>query len=589
MLCLCMLAGSSAFAYDAKIDGIFYNFNGDNAEVTNGTKLYTGDVVIPQTVTFNGKIYNVTSIGEDAFCNCSNLISVTIPVGVTSIGELAFGDCSLTSITIPESVTSIADYAFQSWIGQTPIIIPEGVTSIGDYAFGWSNLTSVTIPASVTSIGINPFESCSDLSSIIVAAGNSTYDSRNNCNAIIETATNTLIMGCKNTIIPESVTRIEDEAFFGCSGLANVNIPDGVISIGNSAFGCCRLTSITIPESVTSIGEEVFGACQYLTSITVAAGNNTLDSRNNCNAIIETATNTLIAGCKKSIIPVGVTSIGNGAFYGYDNLTAITIPESVKSIGERAFADCSLTSIIIPEGVTSIGDFAFGWNKLTSVTIPASVTSIGESSFQGCDLNSIIVAAGNNTYDSRENSNAIIETATNTLIRGCENTIIPKSVTSIGNRAFMGCDLISITIPEGVTSIGERAFTSCRMNSITIPASVTSIGNYAFIYCTQMKDFYCFAKALPSINANAFTSYYISNATLHVPAAAIEVYSSTIPWSGFGSIVADETAIGTIKGNQNEQNEDVLYDLNGRKLSKLQRGINIVRDSDGSAKKVLAR
>ena len=196
---------------------------------------------------------------------------------------------------------------------------------------------------------------------------------------------------------------------------------------------------------------------------------------------------------------------------------------------------------------------------------------------------------GNTTYDSRDNCNAIIETATNTLIRGCENTIIPKSVTSIGNRAFMGCDLISITIPEGVTSIGERAFTSCRMNSITIPASVTSIGNYAFIYCTQMKDFYCFAKALPSINANAFTSYYISNATLHVPAAAIEVYSSTIPWSGFGSIVADETAIGTIKGNQNEQNEDVLYDLNGRKLSKLQRGINIVRDSDGSAKKVLAR
>ncbi len=189
----------------------------------------------------------VTSIGDFAFYNCSGLTSITIPASVTSIGKHAFEACGrLTSITIPEGVTSIGSCVFMSCSGLTSVIIGAGVTSIGYSAFeACSGLTSITIPASVTSIGDTVFLGCSGLTSIVVAPGNAKYDSRNNCNAIIEKSANILILGCKNTTIPDSVTSIDGYAFYNCSGLTNITISDGVISIGRSAFsGCNNLTII---------------------------------------------------------------------------------------------------------------------------------------------------------------------------------------------------------------------------------------------------------------------------------------------------------------------------------------------------------
>ena len=212
-------------------------------------------------------------------------------------------------------MTSIGNGAFYYCSSLTSITIPNGVTSIGDYAFSYcSSLTSITIPNGVTSIGDVAFGGCSSLTSIIVESGNTVYDSRKNCNAIIETSTNRMIAGCKNTIIPNSVTSIGVYVFYGCTSLTSVTIPNSVTSIGKYAFGgCSNLTSITIPNSVTSIGDYAFSNCSSLTSIT---------------------------------IPNSVTSIGDGAFWKCSSLTYITIGIGVDRIGDSAFGYCSeLTNV----------------------------------------------------------------------------------------------------------------------------------------------------------------------------------------------------------------------------------------------------
>ena len=521
-LLLALLLSANATAHDFKVDGIYYKINGNEAAVTfrgqdyySYDNEYSGSIVIPATVTHNGTTYPVTSIGAGAFYECTGL----------------------TSIDIPNSVTAIGDGAF----------------------IGCTGLTSIDIPNSVTKIGNGVFKSCTGLTGMVVESGNPKYDSRDNCNAIIETANNKLIVGCNNTTMPNSVTAIGDDAFFdctgltsidipnsvtefgigafhGCSGLTSINIPNSVTEISGSAFEYCSgltsivipnsvtvigdyafymcygLTSVNIPNSVTAIGYDAFHGCTGLTSIVVESGNPRYDSRNDCNAIIETANNRLIVGCSNKIIPNSVTEIGSYAFW-CSGLTSAVIPNSVTTIGEGAFRDCTgLASIVIPNSVTSIGNYAF----------------------HGCTgLTSIVVESGNPRYDSRNNCNAIIETANNKLIYGSNSTIIPNSVTAIGGSAFAGL--------TGLTSIN-------------IPNSVTSIGWYSFAYCPELTDVYCYIADLSNVSISSQPLFYLndgdySGRTLHVLKGMGHVYKTDENWYPYFGQIVEDLFLGDVNGD----------------------------------------
>ena len=450
------------------------------------------------------------------------------------------------SVTIPSTVT---------YNGTT-----YSVTRIGEDAFSiCRGLTSVTIGNSVTSLGEGAFYHCKDLTSIIVEDANSTYDSRDNCNAIIETATNTLIAGCQNTTIPNSVTSIGEGAFVYCSGLTSVTIPNSVTSIGNGAFAecssltsvtignsvttieyaafmsCDALTSITIPNSVTSIGEYAFYECSKLTLVTI-----------NSNAIVskdysydDNISDIFGAQVTEYIIGESVTSIGDYAFSGGSSLTSVNIPNSVTSIGDYAFSGCSsLISVTIPNSVTSIGDYAFSnCDSLTSVTIGNSVTSIGSFAFMFChSLTSVTI--GNN-------------------------------VTSIGSHAFYGCDsLTSVTINSDAIVNKTYSYSSnisdifgSQVTEYIIGDDVKGIGGYTFYGCSSLTSVTCEAETPPTVGQYAFDGVSRS-IPVYVPCGCVEAYKAANGWKNFTNIQealaeysievdVNDNIMGTAKVNYN--------------------------------------
>ena len=314
-------------------------------------------ISIPSKVRIDGKVYSVTSIGNYAFQICSSLTNINIPKSVTFIGLYAFTCSGLTSINIPEGVTSINCWTFEGCTNLTSVKIPESVTTISYYAFSkCRNLTSINIPDSLTTIDNHAFEDCSGLTSIK---------------------------------IPESVTTISDNAFYGCSGLTSINIPNGITSIESSTFaGCSSLTSINIPDSVIYIKSRAFEGCSSLTSINVASNNPMYSSEN---GILYNKNKTEVIFISDGIEPQLFIYDNGTKCYGWvgnkEKCTEVVIPEGVTSIGEYAFYNCSnLASINIPESVTRIKIYAFKNCTNLDVVIDNSEKNVkvGTEAFEGC-------------------------------------------------------------------------------------------------------------------------------------------------------------------------------------------------------------
>ena len=402
----------------------------------------------------------ITTIGDHVFGGCSELTSVEIPGSVTSIGECAFMGSGLTSVTIPSSVTSIKWGTFYNCEGLTSVNIHNSITDIEAQAFyNCTGLTSVAIPSSVTSIGEGAFSRCSGLESITVAPENSTYNSSNNCNAIIETNTNTLIVGCKNTSIPSSVACIGSQAFYLCTGLTSVTIPNSVEIISDYAFcECSGLTSVTIPASVMSIGDYAFCYCTGLKKIEIHA-------------------------------------------------------ETPPACGEDVFFDDSDCVLYVPEKSIEAYKVADGWKGFTTVEALSDGTQSG--------------TCGENVTWTLDSDGLLTITGEGAMTDYDEE--FPQ---------WRNLSPTKVVIGEGVTTIGIFAFSGCKgLTSVEIPTSVTSIGDGAFTQCTGLTKIESLAEIPPTCGGEVFIGVDKDKCELSVPWTSAEAYKAADQWKDFTNIV----------------------------------------------------
>ena len=403
-----------------------------------------------------------------------------------------------------------------------------GITAINSLSFrDCPNLTAITIPASVTNIDSWSFMDCPSLVSLKVAEGNEYFDSRDDCNAIIRSkageganqVANEMVKGCKATTFPASVPRIGQGAFRNCTSLTSVIIPTTISSIGSDAYyGCTNLASVTISKSVTSIEDNAFIRCG-ITTLTVDKENTVYDSRDNCNAVIRTEFNELRIGCKTTVIPNTVTSIGHGAFRECLGLVTIDIPTSVQTLGQWVFQSCP---------------------DLTAVVIPSSVTFIVGPLFSYCNsLTSITVDENNPNYDSRNNCNAIIQKEDNILISACDATIIPNTVETIGLSAFNGCE---------------------QTETVAIPASVTNIESNAFAGMSNLKEVVVRSSVPCTLGAYVFSHNNWNPKTLFVPKGSAAAYTAADGWKEFPTIT--EYTLGDANGDGNVTITDAVAIVN---------------------------
>lgn len=549
---LALLLPCLAVAHDFEVDGIYYNITSEEkktVEVTSpsdkrivdgGYKFYKDVVFIPEKVSYDGKEYIVTAIGERAFEYNYELLSVVMPNTIRSIKEFAFNGCiNLKSLTISSEVSEIGDYAFM------------GLRSLEHLA---------------------------------VDCHNKTFDSRGDCNAIIRTRTNTLLVGCKVTVIPDGVEVIAGNAFISCQDSSiepfELNFPPSVEIIEPFAFNCCYpLSAVTfseglrrigrwafigtsiecleIPASVTEIDEQAFISCDSLKVIKVRKGNNVYDSRKGCNAIIESATGRLLRGSEgTTIVPDGVKVISSCAFYG-SKIKKIKLPSSLEAIERGAFMCCKeLKKLVIPgsvrrihyeilmdsgveelvveNGVENIPQSAFyGCQKLRYVSLPESLKEFGRygAVFVDCpELVRVDVDKDNEYYYS--NGQVLVDKRTKTIIDGWG--------TEICNAADFPKELLP-------TRIGDNAFRKhSLLRYVILPATIESVGDGAFSGCKSLRQLNCHAVVPPVLGKDVFKLDEVNGIVItplqemlnvYVPDEAYEAYRNAPGWKDFKDIV----------------------------------------------------
>ena len=514
LLLVMMLLPIVAIADPVEIDGIYYNLISKSlsAEVTKGN--YSGDLVIPEIISYDGKTYQVEGIGEYAFggeYSTSKINSIAIPKSIKRIEQGAFAACkSLNAVYIssleawcnitfagmnsnPDGYYKLSNplaYAKHFYINNEEVshlLIPDGIEEIKDYAFiGFSSLISITIPESVKKIGNFVFEKNSNLTTVIMSNG-------------VEKIGHCAFWGCSTlseVILSEKLLEIPDGMFYGCSSLKDIAIPETVEKIGYQAFyGCTSFTTVHIPSKVKCVGGGAFQNCTNLQKVTIED----LDAW--CNIEFEW-------GQYLNDISSNPLYFTHHLFLGNKEVTEVVIPDNVESIGFN-FAYCSeIKKIVLPSNLQSIGAMAFmECSGLKTIEIPQSVTSIGKSAFNRCC--------------------------------GLTEIRLPQNITTIEQATFLRCSgLKSITIPEGVTNIDMNSFRLCNsLSLIILPESLKGIESGAFQDCPEIKDVYSFSNSVPS-SAEAFKDSYINYATLHVPSESVDLYKATDPWKNFKEIVA---------------------------------------------------
>lgn len=590
--------------HEKKIDGIWYRLEVNNQEsvvIKSKEEEYSGDIVIPSSFFFEGITYLVTEIGEHAFENCFKVRSIKIPSSIKRTEDTSFRNFSwaeadvylesiesfcnidfgvwgnpicnaknvyvsnkrVTHLTIPGTIKRVREYTFSSCNFES-ITIEDGIIEIEEGAFHGCNMTSVKLPDTLKSIGNRSFEFCASIKSInipnnTISIGEKAFA---DCKQLISVTGgekvryigNNAFSDCRNLEtfeISESLEEIGDEVFEHCECLF-VTIPPNLQTLGARAFSHCWLDSITIPATLTKIDKCAFAKCKLngTATINVAADNPNYDSREGCNAVIETKTDTLIRGSEETVIP-----------------------KSIKVIGEYSFSDLhSLPSIVIPEGVVRIEKGAFeNCYRLRSIEIPSTIVSIGAAFTNCCNIDvrindleawcSIEFICNPLSMGRRRDGYAMYLTTSFLYINGelTSNLVIPSTVTSISDSAFKSCCLKSVSIPNTLTYIGNEAFWGCsHLSSILIPKQVAEIGEGAFLDCEKLafitilgnpkihngafsgcegiKDVYCYSDE-PPIADKIFGEQDLSKITLHVPLEAVDNYKDTESWGKFGHII----------------------------------------------------